>query len=365
MDGGLIATAGLDGKVVLWHGSTGRRLHTFDGYSGSISDMQFSRDGSTLATASADGSVKVWKVGSRQLLWEQDSGSHIRDLSYSPDGSKLAKVWDADTGGLIAALDGHRAGVTFAGFSPDGDRLVTTSRDGTVRLWDARSGAPLWTHTGHEDGVWSARFDAAGDRVLSIGLDGTARLWLARKTLHQSALVHEHTVHAVDITADGERIATLDSRGTVRIWNHEGALHSSFDIGPSRMGLALHPDGDRLATCAGLLGLAASKEERRGGLAQVDIWDTSTGARLFALTGHADLVLGVEYDPRGDQIVTAAGDDTARIWDAETGALVRTLCGHQDMVMLHSTPTAAESCLPATTRPLGSGARRQGRSRRY
>jgi dipeptidyl aminopeptidase/acylaminoacyl peptidase len=67
--------------------------------------------------------------------------------------------------------------VTSAAFNPDGNRIVTTSKDHTARLWDAESdkqiGEPL---SGHTAEVWSAAFSPDGKRLVTASADNTARL---------------------------------------------------------------------------------------------------------------------------------------------------------------------------------------------
>ncbi|MDP7000050.1 MAG: hypothetical protein QF569_28630, partial [Candidatus Poribacteria bacterium] len=51
----------------------------------------------------------------------------------SDDGT--AKVWDAQTGKELLTLKGHDGGVMSAVYSPDGQRIVTVSRDGTAKVY--------------------------------------------------------------------------------------------------------------------------------------------------------------------------------------------------------------------------------------
>ena len=46
------------------------------------------------------------------------------------------KVWDSHTGTLVRSFRGHTGPVSSLAFSPDGQLLVSGSRDGTVKVWD-------------------------------------------------------------------------------------------------------------------------------------------------------------------------------------------------------------------------------------
>jgi len=48
---------------------------------------------------------------------------------------------------LVGRLRGHTNTITTMAVSSDGRRLVSSSRDGTLRVWDAATGAPEATLT--------------------------------------------------------------------------------------------------------------------------------------------------------------------------------------------------------------------------
>jgi WD40 repeat protein len=69
-------------------------------------------------------------------------------------------------------LSGHTSLVGNAAFAPDGNRILTSSFDGTTRLWD-RDGGLIATLRDHTDSVWTAVFSPDGRRILTASRDNT------------------------------------------------------------------------------------------------------------------------------------------------------------------------------------------------
>ena len=74
-------------------------------------------------------------------------------------------------------LTGHTDRVRCVACSPDGQYIMSSSRDRTIRVWTGEAvGGPF---TGHTDSVLSVAFSPDGQHIVSGSRDHTVRVWNA------------------------------------------------------------------------------------------------------------------------------------------------------------------------------------------
>ncbi|KIK44915.1 hypothetical protein CY34DRAFT_584968 [Suillus luteus UH-Slu-Lm8-n1] len=244
----------------------------------------------------------------------------VWSVSFSPDGTRIVsgsrdstiRMWDAATGlPLGEPFRGHTSSVWSVSFSPDGTRIVSGSRDSTVRVWDAATGLPLGEpFRGHTYSVWSVSFSPDGTRIVSGSKDSTVRVWDAATGLPLGEPFRGHTnsVLSVLFSPDGTRIVSGSSDYTVRMWDATGLplgepLRGHTD---SVFSASFSPDGTRIVS---------------GSIdSTVRVWDAATGLPLGEpFRGHTDSVWSVSFSPDGTRIMSGSRDSTVRMWDAATG----------------------------------------------
>ena len=97
-------------------------------------------------------------------------------------------LWEVATGRPLHTLRGHGEVVTALAFSPDGRRLVSGSRDRTVKLWDVEHGREVLTLYGHYEEVNAAAFSPNGHLLVTGDNRGGIRVWDATPFDQKSAL---------------------------------------------------------------------------------------------------------------------------------------------------------------------------------
>jgi dipeptidyl aminopeptidase/acylaminoacyl peptidase len=147
-DGRLIASAGEDRDVKVWDAVTGHEIHSLGDHRSEVFCVEFYAHGGRLASSGRDGEVIVWDLSSGHELsrLQVTSEGNLTDLAISPGGRRLAvssssgelKIFNAEFGEELLALEGHKKSVRDVEFSPDGRRIAGACSDGSrgdMHIW--------------------------------------------------------------------------------------------------------------------------------------------------------------------------------------------------------------------------------------
>ena len=191
--GNQASTGGTNGTARLWDTDTGENTAVLTASPGSpVVTTAFSPDGRRVFTCSLDGSGILWDTANSNRLAAYSFSDPCHEAEFDESGVLLlvsagpqtstASLLNGETGALEATLGGHTAEIRSVDFSSKARHAVTGDNDGGVRVWDTGSREAIAVFKAHDDVVWSARFSPDGQKVVTASGDGTAKIFTVFQT---------------------------------------------------------------------------------------------------------------------------------------------------------------------------------------
>jgi WD40 repeat protein len=219
--------------------------------------------------------------------------SYVLRLLFTQDGQTLissgmdntVKLWSVPDWSLVRILEGHTNSVNSIALSPDGCMLVTGSTDRKVNLWSFPEGELVRTLQDQKNVVAAARFSPNGAWVASGAYGGRIIIWTLDGDEVISLQASQRNVTSIAFSPDSRVLAAGGLGDDIFLW----ALPSGELIGT----LSSHKVaviGMQFIQGGALPGLGGVRAKGEG----VGYGDLGGGAHLGARDGlHAELcVLG-------------------------------------------------------------------------
>jgi WD40 repeat protein len=340
-DGQRIACGGYATAKIL-DAQNGQVLRTLPGGGSSVA---FSNDGKRLLSGGRSGKRKGFTVAGEVKLWDIESGKviyteainvEVQSVAFSPDGKSIAygygstvKLCDAQTGVEFRSL---ACGGSCVAFSPKGKHIVSGGGGDFARVFEIATGKELVTFKGHSGYVTSMAYSPDGQRIVSASrnsrIPGEVKVWEAATGREIFALKgHATDVYSVAFSRDGKRIATGGTE--IRLWDGEKGQEVPAQKAKGYV-LAFSPDGKRVLSAGW----------RSANTATVS--DADTGQILVTFKGHEQPgdTSGVNsglFSSDGKRIVSASGQ-TVKVWNAHTGREIHSAKMSADTFFLAYSP---------------------------
>ena len=261
-----------------------------------------------------------------------ESGTLVSN-SCGPDDKEATYATGPFEVDLYSVIHAHNAPVFSVTFSPDGAKVITGAKDGTLKYWEVASSFVLINFFPFEGSVLSVAVNKVSN-IVAAGCDNhTARIFSTTSPHIKATLTgHQHKVYGVNFTQDGKTLLTSSMDHTLRTWDvntnectrvvacHESSI---FSMTPS-------PSSSHLL-------ITASDDCT---LAMHDLRVSSNNTVVRRFTGHTKTLWGCDIRYDDGQFISCGMDNTVRMWDPrqEAGAL--------KVISSHSNPVHCVEYLP-------------------
>ena len=261
-DDQMLATAGDDGRVGVWHAESGELIHMLGAYDQKpVYGVAFVDGGKKLIACGNTPELVIWDVATRTEL-QRETTLHIRGieaLSVSPDGQDVATVGH-DGAMRVYRIDGLQllleksvnSRLTVVQYDHSGQFVMAADKSGWLHLWDAHTGEGCFAyHTA--DPICAIAVDRNGDICLADGGGAIYRIGaaLVRLPSLESApesgirvsVVDDKRIAGLVAGRDGSSIITGNSKGELERLNTQanedlylrGGLNGEPTTGPQFM----------------------------------------------------------------------------------------------------------------------------------
>tara|TARA_R110002096_G_scaffold26518_22_gene81833 strand:- start:3208 stop:7836 length:4629 start_codon:yes stop_codon:yes gene_type:complete len=373
-DGGMLATGGMDGNLMLWNAETGKKIAGPFRLRKPIRSMDFHPTQHRLALGLDGGSIAIWDTESRVQIasgpihsgdvthleyWNEkilslgrkgslkyserlvDGSRTLVDRDLPPElkgkseefsatmltafpeartlavgftdkeGHPFLQVLSSSTKGEWLKLAlGHT--LTSLGLFPGSDELFVRSYGSEVQLWNRSDGKMVGTLGMTFSAVDVVALSPDG-ATLVIGFgDGTVRFQSVETGEEQGRVqgIMSSTLNS------GEGIIPIFQDGAIGMWSADTGNKLSISIpnedGRRVFALTMVPPGGIFATST-------------GETSAVSLWSVRTGKELHKISGFEEWVMTGAFNPEGTILAIGLDGGTASLWDVATGEKLRDL----------------------------------------
>lgn len=220
-----VISGAIDGSVLVTR--DGDEPFALPGFAAGVDVTGFLTDGRPAAAAGRQ--LRIYDAVRRTVLGELELPARVGMLRSSPDGKHLVTrprssdaptptvLWDVERYRQVNPLVGHVGQVWSVRFVRDGQEILTSGGDGTVRSWDATSGQLLHTYRGSARFLADANLAPDGAMIVAAGGDGLLYFWDAANERPLWTLL-AHQPHVMGVHFEGGDLVTRGFAGDVARW---------------------------------------------------------------------------------------------------------------------------------------------------
>ena len=257
--GSKFATAGQDGKIMIWNLKEASVAKTIEVGNAWVENLAWSPDGSYLA-ASSSKKIHVYDVNGIVTWDTENHRSTVATIAWSRHGELATACYgqvtffDGLSGKINQRLEWKGSLVSMV-LSNDGDIVACGSQDNTVHFWRRSTGNDSQM-SGYPFKPSALAFDKSGT-YLATGGSETVTIWNfegegPEGTTPLILSHHRNALTSLTFSNKGTNLASGARDGSVALWNLDSADNSktvgTAEVADTIANLYWRPDGRALAS---------------------------------------------------------------------------------------------------------------------
>ncbi|XP_029018925.1 apoptotic protease-activating factor 1 isoform X2 [Betta splendens] len=331
----LLAIASSNYAVELWDLEANKKKADCSGHLSWVQRVQFSPNGSQLLSCSYDQTVRLWETEkvhtSSAICLKRDSDVVFSDkdiIVSAPDNCNRLQVREGLMGSMLFQSEEKPSRIRCTCLCRQPPVVALGREDGTVQVLELPSGKLLASLLGHTKTVVHCQFSQNGQRLITSSEDTTLRVWWWQSGECKVLQGHKEQVKCFSLLPSpptSSRLLSWSFDGTVKVWDMEnGEMLQDMEAHQGAV-LACHvsPDGHFFATAS------ADKTAK--------LWLCESWQFVQALSGHQGCVRSCRFSWDSRRLATGDDNGEIRIWSVEGGSLLK-ICarnGKDGMDSLH------------------------------
>lgn len=324
-------------KITVWSIDKNKKIGTLSGHRAIPRLLVPSPNGKLLLSVDSKQQVKLWDLrrrAARRLAFTNNPQKNkLCSFHFSANSQLVAlcfedgrcQLWTLTTNKILATLPGSSA-VVAAKFTQDGRRFICATKS-SIQAWDVNLAKRLFQLNGHTDSITGLFLGKDSERLISSSKDKTLRFWDLRE---QKELFHwslDSPLLQLFSSPNSPRWLVIDAQNTPRLFQkEEPPSRHKFLRGPissaSRKLAFLNSRFVMTNPRIQFNDTATLFVKHRKGTAV--LWNNQKFPPIsHLLKGHEKDILDVAFSPDGKSLATASKDRTVLNWNIDDGTLIK------------------------------------------
>ena len=264
-EGNQIISGSDDKTIKVWNLATGEEKFTFTGHEKTVNAVVVTPDGKRVISGSSDKTIKIWNLKTKKEMFSLNGHANDvkaitvnqqGDLAVSGSVDGTLKLWNIKTEVKISNLFssfnkknpaalGHNDSIEIIFVTPDSQKVIAGSVDGTLKVWHLESGEEIFTLKGHGNIVKYLAVTSDSKRLISSSENEAIKVWNLETGEELFSIInHKNSKNCLDVTLEGDYLISISLDNTLNVWNlRNGEIVATFTGDSTLNSCAFAPDG--------------------------------------------------------------------------------------------------------------------------